>query len=146
MLINLIFISISKINSLAIRNMNMLFTRKIYFLLVLVFLLDDVYAQTAASGLSAGVTFVDIQRALSPKVSDILARKEDTLKKQFEEKGLKWPAKFIYIRSFKYDSQLELWVKQTPQEKYKLFKSYKVCALAGTLATLVSSSGSALRS
>jgi murein L,D-transpeptidase YafK len=113
--------------------MNMLFTRKIYLLLVLVFLLDDVYAQTAASGLSAGVTFVDIQRALSPKVSDILARKEDTLKKQFEEKGLKWPAKFIYIRSFKYDSQLELWVKQTPQEKYKLFKSYKVCALAGTL-------------
>jgi len=118
---------------LAIRNMNMLFQRKIYFLLLLLFLLNDVYAQTSASGLSAGVTFVDIQRALSPKVSDILARKEDTLKKQFEEKGLKWPAKFIYLRSFKYDSQLELWVKQTPQEKYKLFKSYKVCALAGTL-------------
>jgi len=114
--------------------MNMLLVRKIYPLVVLlVFLLNDVRAQTAAPGLTAGVTFVDIQRASSPKVSDALARKEDTLKKQFEEKGLKWPAKFIYIRSFKYDSQLELWVKQTPQEKYKLFKNYKVCALAGTL-------------
>jgi murein L,D-transpeptidase YafK len=114
--------------------MNMLMVRKIYLLVILlVFLLNDVRAQTAAPGLTAGVTFVDIQRSSSPKVSDVLARKEDTLKRQFEEKGLKWPAKFIYIRSFKYDSQLELWVKQTPQEKYKLFKSYKICALAGTL-------------
>ena len=119
---------------MAIRNMNMLLVRKIYPLVVLlVVLLNDARAQTAASGLTAGVTFVDIQRSSSPKVSDVLARKEDTLRKQFEEKGLKWPAKFIYIRSFKYDSQLELWVKQTTQEKYKLFKSYKVCALAGTL-------------
>jgi murein L,D-transpeptidase YafK len=63
----------------------------------------------------------------------VFSRKEDTLRKQFAEKGLKWPARYLYIRSFKYDSQLEVWVKQTPQEKFKLFKTYKVCALAGTL-------------
>ncbi|RYY60112.1 MAG: hypothetical protein EOO05_11000 [Chitinophagaceae bacterium] len=60
-------------------------------------------------------------------------RKEDTLRKQFEEKKLKWPANYIYIRSFKYDSQLEVWVKDELGDPFKLFKTYKVCALAGTL-------------
>jgi len=53
--------------------------------------------------------------------------------KQFKEKGLVWPARFVYIRSFKYDSQLEVWVKGAEKEKYTLFKTYKICALAGTL-------------
>ncbi|MFP5041126.1 L,D-transpeptidase family protein [Parasediminibacterium sp. JCM 36343] len=59
--------------------------------------------------------------------------KEDTLKKQFEKAGLQWPAKQIYIRSFKYDSQLEVWVRNSSKEAYKLFKTYKVCALSGAL-------------
>ncbi|MBK6935768.1 MAG: L,D-transpeptidase family protein [Chitinophagaceae bacterium] len=62
-----------------------------------------------------------------------MCKKEDTLQKQFKEKNLTWPAKYIYIRSFKYDSQLEVWVKQDIKDQFKLFKTYKVCALAGTL-------------
>ena len=79
----------------------------------------------------ASYTFID-QRS-NPKVSDILRRKEDTLMKQFRDKNLSWPARYLYIRSFKYDSQLEVWVKNQKSEPYKLFKTYKVCALAGTL-------------
>ena len=52
---------------------------------------------------------------------------------QFREQKLEWPARNIYIRSFKYDSELEVWVKPQGENKYKLFKTYKVCALAGTL-------------
>lgn len=89
---------------------------------------NDLYAQTSASS----IHFIDYQRSI-PKISDLLNRKEDTLMKQFKEKGLTWPARYVYFRSFKYDSQLEVWVKNTREEKYKLFKSYKVCALAGTL-------------
>jgi murein L,D-transpeptidase YafK len=85
-------------------------------------------AQTSASSLH----FIDYQRSI-PKIGELLNRKEDTLMKQFKEKGLSWPARYVYIRSFKYDSQLEVWVKNTREEKYKLFKAYKVCALAGTL-------------
>ncbi len=85
-------------------------------------------AQTSIST----IHFIDYQRSI-PKVGDMLHRKEDTLMKQFREKGLAYPARYIYIRSFKYDSQLEVWVKNTREEKYKLFKTYKVCALAGTL-------------
>ena len=77
-------------------------------------------------------SFVDYQKSFQ-KVSDIFKRKEDTLKKQFAARNLKWPAKYIYVRSFKYDSELEVWVKNTQEEEYKLFKTYKVCALAGTL-------------
>ncbi len=85
-------------------------------------------AQTSARA----VHFIDYQRSI-PKIEDLLNRKEDTLMKQFREKGLTWPARYVYIRSFKYDSQLEVWVKNTREERYKLFKSYKVCAMAGTL-------------
>jgi murein L,D-transpeptidase YafK len=83
-------------------------------------------------GLSTYASFIDYQRTLT-RPAEALKRKEDTLQKQFEAKQLVWPAKYIYIRSFKYDSQLEVWVKNDVKDQFKLFKSYRVCALAGTL-------------
>lgn len=77
-------------------------------------------------------SFIDLQRTL-PRPGDALRRKEDTLQKQFAAKGLQWPAKYLYIRSFKYDGQLEIWVKNDRKEEFKLFKNYRVCALAGSL-------------
>ena len=53
--------------------------------------------------------------------------------KRISGKRLKWPAKYVYIRSFKYDAQLEVWVKNEAKEKYKLFKTYKVCMQSGTM-------------
>src|SRR5580658_8593956 len=85
-------------------------------------------AQNAVSSLH----FVDYQRSI-PKVQDLMNRKEDTLMKQFREKGLIWPARYVYIRSFKYDSELEVGVKNSKEERYQLFKTYKICAMAGTL-------------
>jgi murein L,D-transpeptidase YafK len=85
-------------------------------------------AQNAVSSLH----FIEYQRSI-PKVMDLMNRKEDTLMKQFREKGLVWPARYVYIRSFKYDSELEVWVKNTREDRYQLFKKYKICALAGTL-------------
>jgi murein L,D-transpeptidase YafK len=85
-------------------------------------------AQTAA----ASYNFIDYQRTF-PRINDALKKKEDTLMKQFEEKRLAWPARYIYIRSFKYDSQIEVWVKQNLEDKFSLFKTYRVCAMAGSL-------------
>lgn len=87
-----------------------------------------VWSQASASNFN----FVEYQKTF-PRTSEAWKRKEDTLRKQFLEKGLAWPARYIYVRSFKYDSQLEVWVKQEKNEPFKLFKTYKVCALAGTL-------------
>jgi murein L,D-transpeptidase YafK len=77
-------------------------------------------------------SFVDEQKS-SLKVAGVFNNKEDTLQKEFAAKGLVWPAKYVYIRSFKYDAQLEVWVKNESKEKYKLFKTYKVCMQSGTM-------------
>lgn len=67
------------------------------------------------------------------RVMNAIKTKEDTLKKQFEKAGLQWPPKQLYIRSFKYDSQLEIWVRNESKAPFQLFKTYKVCALSGSL-------------
>jgi murein L,D-transpeptidase YafK len=72
-------------------------------------------------------------RKASLKTADIFNKKEDTIKKEFVKKGLQWPAKYVYIRSFKYDALLEVWVKNDFKEQYKLYKSYKVCMQSGTM-------------
>ena len=93
-----------------------------------------VYLSITISALAQGpsASFVDFQRTL-PRPSYALQKKEDTLQKQFAAKGLSWPAKYVYVRSFKFDGQLEIWVKDDRKEQFKLFKTYKVCAMAGTL-------------
>lgn len=91
-------------------------------------LIKTATAQTVA----ASINFIDYQRSF-PRMNEALKHKEDTLMKQFREKRLTWPARYIYIRSFKYDSQIEVWVKQEMHEKFSLFKTYRVCALAGSL-------------
>ncbi|MCO5237019.1 MAG: hypothetical protein M9933_12190 [Chitinophagaceae bacterium] len=90
------------------------------------------FAVTVSYGVNGQSSFVDYQKSFA-KVADVFQRKEDTLRRQFEVKGLKWPAKYVYLRSFKYDSQLEVWVKNSIHEPYKLFKTFKVCAMAGSL-------------
>lgn len=89
-------------------------------------------SQPISKGGPSSFSFIDYQKTF-PRPSEAFQRKADTLQKQFEAKKLIWPAKYIYIRSFKYDSQLEVWVKNEIVEPFKLFKTYKVCALAGSL-------------
>jgi len=99
--------------------------KKIVFLLCMAAVSHLVYAQPQ-------VSFYDAQKNY-PRVASAITKYEDTLKKQFAKAGLTWPAKQLYIRSFKYDSQLEIWVRNSSAEPYKLFKTYKVCALSGSL-------------
>ncbi len=74
-----------------------------------------------------------LSQRLTPKLGNAFRQKTDTLKKQFAAKHLGWPFKQMYIRSFKYDSQLEVWVRGGSNEPYKLFKTYNICALSGAL-------------
>lgn len=94
----------------------------------MLFLFASARSQTSATAYS----FIDYQRSF-PRFMDAFRRRQDSLIRQFREKKLDWPVKNIYIRSFKFDSQLEVWVKPDHSDQYKLFKTYKVCALAGTL-------------
>ena len=74
--------------------------------------------------------FLSFQKSFK-RVDDAFVKQEEILKADFAAKGFEWPAKYMYIRSFKYDSKLEVWLKNKPNEAYRKFKTYKVCALAG---------------
>ena len=78
------------------------------------------------------ISFMNTQRQY-PKVANAIKQREDSLKKQLAAMHISWPVKQIYVRSFKYDSQLEVWVRNQKNEPFKLFKTYKVCALSGAL-------------
>ena len=103
--------------------MRNLYLKSILTILVVISTINASFSQTS---------FNDYKKA-SYKTSDIFNKKEDTLRKEFEKKGLQWPAKYVYIRSFKYDALLEVWVKNDVREQYKLFKTYRVCMQSGTM-------------
>jgi murein L,D-transpeptidase YafK len=108
--------------------------KKIRFLLLTLCLLGThaCFTPVLAQNSVYSVHFLEYQKTF-PKISEMISREEDTLQKQFAAKQLIWPARYVYIRSFKYDSEMEVWVKNKQSEKYKLFKTYRICALAGSL-------------
>lgn len=69
----------------------------------------------------------------SSRVAEAFSRSEDSVIRQFKKQNLVWPPAEVYVRSFKYDRQLELWVKGDSKEPFKLFKTYKVCMQSGTM-------------
>ncbi|HEY0298625.1 MAG TPA: L,D-transpeptidase family protein [Arachidicoccus sp.] len=73
------------------------------------------------------------QLGVPPALTSELLVKEDSLRNQFSRQGLLWPAREVYIRSFKYDSQMEVWVRNNTKEKFKLFRTYNVCVMAGAI-------------
>ena len=107
--------------------------KNVFFLFCSISIAFSVIAQPSPQkGGNNSFSFIDYQKTF-PRPTEAMEKKEDTLQKQFEAQKLVWPAKYLYIRSFKYDSQLEVWVKNELKDQFKLFKTYKVCALAGTL-------------
>lgn len=87
---------------------------------------------SAAAGASAQQSFLENQK-LFPKVGEAYREKEELIKKEFEKKGLAYPARYIFIRSFKLDSEMEIWVKNSVKDTFRLFKSYRVCTLSGKM-------------
>ena len=89
---------------------------------IAIFATAPVYAQNSV---------VNSQKVYA-KIGNVFNNLEDSIKKQFEEKNLAWPPQSLYIRSFKYDRLLEVWVKGNNNNPYTLFKTYKVCMQSGT--------------
>jgi murein L,D-transpeptidase YafK len=98
--------------------------RKLLFFLAICFMLSP-YRLEAQNNTS------NMQK-YQAKMSGI-DRMEDSLRKQFEKQKLSWPPQAVYLRSFKYDRQLEVWVKDDPKKPFQLFKTYKVCMQSGAM-------------
>ncbi|MCW3091848.1 MAG: L,D-transpeptidase family protein [Ferruginibacter sp.] len=87
---------------------------------------------TATNVSFSQTSYVNYKSPGKPIIS-LFTKAEDSLKKQFEEKKLQWPPEELYLRSFKFDRQLEVWIKEEGKSAFKLFKTYKVCMQSGTM-------------
>lgn len=72
------------------------------------------------------------KRVLSKKEKEILKAQNEPLAKCFKATKSKWGDK-IYIRIFKKERQLEVWIKPRRYKKYRLLKVYKICYFSGKL-------------
>jgi murein L,D-transpeptidase YafK len=67
------------------------------------------------------------------RVKDAWKKYDDSLKRLFERKGINYPPHNIYLRNFKSQNEMELWASNTDTTEYKLIKTYRICALSGSL-------------
>jgi len=96
------------------------------------FIFTGILALVTTVGLFSQTAYINYGKS-SGKMPEIFGRIEDSLRKQFEDKKLQWPPQELYLRSFKFDRQLEVWVKDDARSTFKLFKTYKVCMQSGTM-------------
>jgi hypothetical protein len=66
-----------------------------------------------------------------PRVAIAKREKDSALRSQFRAIGLTYPPKRIFLRVFKEEQELQVWVGEGA--RYALFKSYPMCASSGTL-------------
>src|SRR3984885_4609985 len=99
------------------------FFKSLLTALVVIFTTGVSHAQSSLISLQSSTT----------EVSNTFNHAEDTLKKQFEIKKLAFPPREMYLRSFKYDRELEVWVRYDDTSSFQLFKTYKVCMQSGTM-------------
>jgi murein L,D-transpeptidase YafK len=68
-----------------------------------------------------------------PRVRAAFASKWPALQEKLEALKINASAFDLYIRIFKYEKQLEAWVKSKNTDKYTLLKTFSICASSGTL-------------
>ncbi len=73
------------------------------------------------------------RQAKFPHVSAAWKKYNDSLRTEFTKKGLEYPPTDLYIRAFKSQNELEAWVRNPDAPEYKLFHTFRVCALSGEL-------------
>lgn len=79
-----------------------------------------------------GKAFLDYQLTF-PRVSAAYNKYVESLKSDLKKFHFDPKVKDIYLRSFKAENEMEVWVKDHGVDTYRLFKLYKVCALSGDL-------------
>ena len=82
--------------------------------------------------LPTGSTFA-LSQMRNQRVLDARIATRFNIKRQFEERGIRYPAAEVFIRIFKRERVLELWVRSDGNAKFELLKNYDICALAGEL-------------
>jgi len=67
-----------------------------------------------------------------PRVREAYQVKESVVKKKFTELGLTYTTCAVFLRVFKKEEEMELWVKKT-DGTYVLYKTFSICSMSGDL-------------
>jgi murein L,D-transpeptidase YafK len=67
------------------------------------------------------------------RVMDARVATRFQIKRLFHERGIRYPAADVFMRIFKRERSLELWVRPEGGDEFALLKTYAICALAGEL-------------
>ncbi|MBI3518634.1 MAG: L,D-transpeptidase family protein [Bacteroidetes bacterium] len=67
------------------------------------------------------------------KVKDAYDAKWPALKDDMKTKGINAENYDIYLRAFKYEKKMEVWLKNSSETSYTLFRTYDICASSGDL-------------
>ena len=65
------------------------------------------------------------------RVKDAYSEKENTVKKYFLLKNLNYQGYNLYLRAFKQERILEVWVKEAASKQYSLLTQYDFCSSSG---------------
>jgi murein L,D-transpeptidase YafK len=68
-----------------------------------------------------------------PRVKDAYHLKEITVKKYFSNKNLNYQGFHLFIRAFKKEKTLEVWVKENGGKEFKFLHAYEFCGISGEL-------------
>ncbi|MEX2283148.1 MAG: L,D-transpeptidase family protein [Gemmatimonadota bacterium] len=67
------------------------------------------------------------------RVREAREASETVVEKMFRERNISYPAAEMYVRVFKSERVLELWVRPDNSTRFELLRTYPICALAGLL-------------
>jgi murein L,D-transpeptidase YafK len=95
-------------------------------------LLPDSIAAARGPMLPTGSSFA-LSQMRNQRVLDARIATRFNIKRLFEQRGIRYPAAEMFIRIFKRERTLELWVRADGNPSFELLKNYDICALAGEL-------------
>jgi murein L,D-transpeptidase YafK len=84
------------------------------------------------AALPTGTAFA-LEQLRHERVREARLATRHNIKRLFHERGISYPAAEIFMRIFKRERSLELWVRAQGAERFELLKTYSVCAMAGEL-------------
>jgi murein L,D-transpeptidase YafK len=72
-------------------------------------------------------------RADIPRLRKIRARAQPRLVKLFDEAGLPYPCRRVFLRALKHDAELQMWAAAKDRDAMTLVRTYPICASSGEL-------------
>jgi murein L,D-transpeptidase YafK len=90
--------------------------------------IDDIATPLFRNPLESAFARAQLQH---PRVFQARADARFTIKQIFRDRGIPYPASEIFMRVFKRERILELWVRTPGAQRFELLKEYRICALTG---------------